>query len=144
MFRWLKSKAAESFLKPDTEKTLRAVLEMPKNTQRTIALEVVGEILRALGEIEKTPGPSSPERDDVMKNQLERAKTRRHVALAQGASTHAHPGWATAALIEGWLMANTGTMGRDAFDQVNGLIMGWARSVLADADFEKLEAEATS
>ncbi len=147
MFGWLKSKAGKSFFKSDTEKTLRGVLEMPENTQRTIALEVLGEIIRATREIQKTPGPSSPERDEVMKDQMKRAKARRHLALKQGASDYTDPIWATAALIEGWLITNSGTMGRDAFDQVNGLIMGWARSVLTDADFEMLEtleAEAAS
>ncbi len=140
MFGWLKSKAGKSFFKSDTEKTLRGVLEMPENTQRTIALEVIGEIIRATREIQKTPGPSSPERDEVMKDQMKRATARRHLALEQGASDYIDPSWATAALIEGWLITNSGTMGRDAFDQVNGLIMGWARSVLTDADFEMLEA----
>ena len=140
MFRWLKSRALASSLKSETERTLRDVLGMPEDMQRTVALEVVGEIFRALGEIEKTPGPSSPERDDVIRNQLERAKARRHLAIERGARDGADPRWATAVLIEGWLLVNAGTFGRDAFNHVDGLTMGWARSVLTDDDFEQLEA----
>ena len=144
MLRWLKSKAAGSFIKSDTEKTLRAIQEMTAITQRMIALEVVGEVSSAIREIEKTAGPSSPERDIVIKNQLVRAQARRHQALAEGATTHADPGWATASLIEGWMMANSGTIDRHAFDQVNNHIMGWARSVLTDADLEKISTENTT
>jgi hypothetical protein len=131
-----------SSLISDTEETLRAVAGLPEDTQRRIALEVMGELLAAMAAIEKTPGPSSPKRDDLIRNQGKRAQKRRHAALAQGAKSEADPAWATAALIEGWLMVNTGRMGRDAFDRVSDLTFGWARSLLTDAELEKLAAEA--
>ena len=101
MFRWLKSKALASSLKKETFETVRAVYVLPEDLQRTIALGVVGEIFKALREIENTPGPSSPERDDVIRNQLERAKSRRYLAIERGARDGADPRWLTAALIEG-------------------------------------------
>jgi len=138
MFGWLSQKLRTSAIKLDTKKTIRAVLEMPENTQREIALEVAGEIFRAIKEIEQTPATSA-DRDEVMKKQVGHATARRHQALMEGANDRSDPNWATAALIEGWLMANTGTMGRDAFDQIDGLTLGWASSVLSDADLEKLK-----
>ena len=42
---------------------------------------------------------------------LEEAKIRRHVALQLGASSHADPYWAEAALEESWLMAASGNFG---------------------------------
>ena len=53
-----------------TERTLRDVVKLPDDTQRKMAIKVLETIINSIIEIEKTPGPSSPERDEVMRRQL--------------------------------------------------------------------------
>lgn len=144
MFGWLRAKKAGSFLRTDTEKVLRNVVGLPADTQRSIAQTVLDEIFAAVAEIEKTPGPSSPERDDAMKIQLERAMANRHVAIMGGATDDTAPDWAAAALVESWLMANTGKFGRSTSEVIDGLVGGWLRATLTDAEIAAAEHRATS
>jgi hypothetical protein len=123
----------------DTERTLNEVRKLPEPAQRVIAMSVYKKIVRSLRQIEGTPGPSSPERDRVIRDQLNHAKAARHRALSRGARNWADPDWATAAIIESWLMANCGALGRKAFDEITSVTMSWLRSVLSDSDVEKIE-----
>lgn len=139
MFGWLKKRSGASLIISNTERTLNEVRKLTKVVQRVIATSVYKEIVRGLRKIEATPGPSSPERDQVIRDQLNRAKAARHRALSRGAKNWTDPDWAAAAIIESWLMANSGALGRKAFDEITGLIMSWLRSVLGDSDFEEIE-----
>lgn len=139
MFGWLKKKSGASLIISDTEKTLNEVRKLTEAVQRVIAMSVYKEIVHSLRQIEGTPGPSSPERDQVIRDQLNRAKAARHRALSRGAKNLADPDWAATAIIESWLMANSGALGREAFDRITDLTMSWLRSVLRDSDFEEIE-----
>ena len=144
MFGWLTARKAWSFHETDTEKVLRNVVGLPADTQRSIAQTVLDEIIAALAEIEKTSGPSSPERDDAMKIQLKRATANRHVALMGGATDYTDPDWAAAALVESWLLANTGKLGRGTFEVIDGLVRGWLSATLTDAEIAAAEHRAKS
>jgi len=135
MLEWLKGHQHGAFLVEDTETTIQAVAGLPIQLQRKCAQKVLYEILRAVHEIDRTTGPSE-ERDTVMKAQLERAKKSRHLALENGARDSADPDWASASLVESWLMANTGTLGQPTFDAIDGVIFAWLRHVLAPAEIE--------
>ena len=141
MFRWLKGRAFGSFTKSDTKKVLRSIVGLPADVQRSCAQRVLDEISAAAAELEKTPGPGH-DLDEVIKKQLERAKASRHQALREGARDHSDPSWAAAALVESWLMANTGKFGRSTFEVVHGLIMGWVQSTLTEAEIEAAEHRA--
>ncbi len=80
MFGKLNKRQMISFLISDTEKTLNEVRTLPEATQREIAANVVSDIMFATRQIESTPGPSSPERDQVIRDQLSRAQAARHQA----------------------------------------------------------------
>ncbi len=139
MFGWLKTRLGASFIVSDTERTLNEVGNLSEAAQRVIARSVYKEIVQSLRQIENTPGPSSPERDQVIRDQLNRAKAARHQALSRGAKNGADPDWAAAAIIESCLMANSGALGRKVFDEITGLTMSWLRSVLKESDFEEIE-----
>jgi len=139
MFGWLKKRSGASWIISEAERTLNEVRSLSEVAQRVIAMNVYKEIVRSLRQIESTRGPSSPERDQVIRNQLNRAKAARHQALSRGAMNWADPDWAAAAIIESWLMANSGALGREAFDKITGLTMSWLCSVLRDSDFEEIE-----
>lgn len=139
MFGWLKKRSGANLIVSDTEKTINAVRNLPEPAQRAVAIKVYKGIVRSLREIEGTPGPSSPERDQVIRRQLNDAKNARHRALSRGAKDWTDPDWAEAAIIEGWLMANSGTLGRKPFDDISNLTERWLRSILRDSDFERIE-----
>jgi hypothetical protein len=139
MFRWLRKRLGASSLISETETTLNDVRRLSEATQRVTAKKVCKEIVRSLRQIEGTPGPISPERDQVIRDQLIRAKATRHQALNRGAKNGADPDWAAAAVVEGWLIANSGALGPKAFNQITGLTMDWLRSTLSDSDFEEIE-----
>ncbi len=139
MFGWLKKRSLTSLIISDTEKTLNEVRTLSEAAQRVIAVNVYKEVVRANKEIEGTPGPSSQERDQVIRDQLNRAKAARHRALSRGAKNSADPDWAEAAIIESWLMANSGALGRKASDEIVGLITPWLQSVLRDSDFDEIK-----
>ena len=127
MFGWLKKKVGASFIISDAEKTLNDVCKLSETAQRVIAMSVYKDIMQSVQQIESTPGPSSPERDQVIRDQLNRAKAARHSALSRGAKDGSDPDWAAAAIIESWLMANSGTLGQKTFDEITGLTMSWHR-----------------
>ena len=139
MFGWLKKRSLTSLIISDTEKTLNEVRTLSEAMQRVIAVNVYKEVVRSNKEIEGTPGPSSQERDQVIRDQLNRAKAARHRALSRGAENWADPDWAAAAVIESWLMAKSGALGRKAFDEIVGLITPWLQSVLRDSDFDEIK-----
>ena len=142
MFGWFKSKTAfASFLKSDTEDTLHAIRKLPKNVQRKIAVEVLEEISRALAEIEAASS-NAFERDRTMKDQIEGAKARRHLALMQGATNRSDPSWAAAALIESYLMANTRKWGKTTFDQISRPMFEWELTVLTHAEIANIVLDA--
>ncbi|MCH9053296.1 MAG: hypothetical protein IIA72_19930 [Proteobacteria bacterium] len=144
MFGWLKAKvgglffnteAGRSYMRRDVEAVLRNVVNLPANVQRSIAHRVFDEILVAITEIEKMQRPSDA-LDEKIREQLEHATANRHQAIMDGASDAADPNWAAAALVESWLMANTGKAGRGTFEAIDGLIMGWIRATLTTAEIE--------
>ncbi len=139
MFGWVKKGLQTSLLISDTEKTLNEVRTLSEAMQSVIAANVYKEVVRSIKEIEGTPGPSSQERDQVIRDQLNRAKAARHRALSRGAENWADPDWAAAAVIESWLMAKSGALGRKAFDKIAGLITSWLCSVLRDSDFDEIK-----
>jgi hypothetical protein len=107
--------------------------------QRDVAASVYGDIVQSLREIEATPGPRSPERDHVIRRQLYNVKTARHTALNRGATNHSSPEWAKAAILESWLMANSGAMGQKASGRISNLITAWLTSVLNQSDLADIE-----
>jgi hypothetical protein len=142
MFRWLGAKVGNARLVSDTEKTLSGLRTLPEGEQRVIAINVFTSMTQSVRQLEATPGPTSEERDRVSRGQLSRAQAARHLAIRRGAKTWSDPDWAEAAIIEGWLMANTGALGRKKFDEITALMMAWLRSVLSDTELEAIvEAE---
>ena len=139
MFEWLKKKMGASFIVSDTRKTIENIRTLPAASQQAIAMSVYKEICLSLRELEATPAPSSPERDQVIRGQIERAHAARHLALSHGATDWKDPNWAAAAILEGWLMANSGALGRKAFDDINDLTLSWLTSVLDKSDLEEIE-----
>ena len=133
MPEWMVHKLTE-----DTLRTLDSVRQLTPATQRSIAASVAKNLVEAVREIGATVGPSSPERDGVMKAQLARAQNARHEALARGASGHSDPGWAAAALVEGWLMSNTGFLDRAASQRIHDEVWGWISSVLSKDELNAL------
>lgn len=138
MLGWLKRRSAAAWIISDTRRTLDDVKSLPEAVQRKIAAGVCQEIVQSLREIERTPGPSSPERDAVIRSQLSRATAARHHALGLGASNGADPDWAAAAIIESWLLANSGTFGAKAFGVINGSVMAWVGSVLSRSELGEI------
>ncbi len=136
MFRWLKKRQLLPSLISEAVNTLNEVRTLPEATQREIAANVVSDIMFATRQIESTPG-HSPERDQVIRDQISHAKAARHRALSKGAKDWADPEYAGAAIIESWLMANSGALGRKAFDEITGIVNRWLHSVIRDSDFEE-------
>ena len=93
MFGKLNKRQMISHLISDTEKTLNEVRTLPEATQREIAGNVVSDIMFATRQIESTPG-HSPERDQVIRDQISHAKAARHRALSKGAKDWADPEYA--------------------------------------------------
>lgn len=123
----------------EAERTLRTVIQLPSEVQRAIASDVARSVFQAIREIERTPGPSSIQRDRVIKAQIANAVTKRHQAIENGATSDEDPNWSTAALIESWLVANSGVAGREAGKHITELILGWAGSVLSEAELSEIE-----
>ena len=138
---WARSRRSveSNLLTSDTERTMNAVRDSPEAVQSVIARNVFNEIVQSLREIERTPGPSSSARDKVIRHQLGRAQASRHQALRRGAKDWADPDWATAAIVEGWLMANSGALDQTAFHEIDMLVITWLREILNETDFEELE-----
>lgn len=134
VFGWLKKRAMHRHLKGDTETTLRAVVALPLEVQQQCARTVLDGILAALADIEKTAGSA---RDDAMKEHLKNAMANRHLAVAQGARDHSDPLWAKYALLESWLLANTGEFGQQLFELVDAEIMAWLRATLTDGEIDE-------
>ncbi|MDE0035845.1 MAG: hypothetical protein OXU75_22290 [Deltaproteobacteria bacterium] len=112
----------------DASRTIRAVRQLPRDVQFQIAKSVFDEVMASVQEIEAT-APGS-DRDAIVRLQLVDARARRYTALRQGAEDWSDPEWARTALIENWLMANSGTLGEEAFKEIDGLLMQWLRQVL--------------
>ena len=144
MFTWLGAKVGRARLVSDTEKTLNGLRTLSNGEQRVIAMNVFSAMTQAVRQLNATHGPTSEERDRVTRDQLSRAQAARHLALHRGAKTWSDPDWAEASLIEVWLMANTGALGRKKFDEITALTMAWLQSVLSDSEREAIEKSESS
>lgn len=133
MFGQIKRRIMASFLKADTAKIVRKMRKLPLDIQRQHAFGLVHQTVTAVTELENTPGPGA-KRDELIRSQIMSAKERRRGAIRgatlQGAADHSDPNWASAALLESWLMANSGEFGRDTFETIDSLISNWIRASL--------------
>ena len=141
MFRWRKKRSHAALIVEDTKQTLRSVATLGAPEQKKMAAAVATDIMSALQYIEKTPGPTSPERDAAVRSIVSRATENRQLAVARGATTHADPAWATAALFESWAMMNTGVFPRSQAETVQSLVFGWIGSVLTKDDLDGIEKD---
>ncbi len=123
MFGW-KKKAYSGFLASDTQKTLRAVRDLPSEEQQSVAQAVANEIFTAAEEIENTAAPGA-QMDEVIRRHLTRAKEFRHEALKRGATNASNPLWAMASLYESWMMAVSGVLDERQSADIQQAIDRW-------------------
>ena len=137
MFGRLKKRALARAIIADTEKTLGAVCQLSSSTQHAIARRVYAPIAEASQQLWHSTSDTA--REQVIRYQLTKATEARQRALERGARDWSDPDWAAAALVEGWLMAQSGKFGQDALGRVSGLTMSWLRAVLTEDDLRRIE-----
>lgn len=141
VFGWFRRKPAVPFLVRDTAKTLDAVSQLPVLAQRTIARCVVEDLVATLDALDAAT--SLQEQDDVLRDRLQVATARRHIALRSGARDHGDPEWAAAALAESWTAALTGNFGQLAFQAIHAVTVGWLNRVLPQNEVGRLSEHPT-
>lgn len=133
MFGLFESKEAK-LIREDTKKTIsNADTLFDEKQQKDIAKKVLYKILKCIAEIDGLGFGSK--RDAVMKNQMQEAKLERQKNVNELQS--ANPKWMTAALVESFLMMNSGVYGKKLGEEAM-MIQYWCRAKLSDKEIQDI------
>ena len=122
-------------MREETANTIAEADSLEKKDKKKIAKFVLLKIIEYMKEIEGLPIPS-PELDEVMKRHGAEAMQMRRAAISElGAKD---PDWLKAAILESFLLGNTGTYGKKISQDILAMIMQWVQ-INAPEDYKKYE-----
>jgi len=129
MFGLFESKEAK-LIREDTKKTLLSADTLyDQKQQKDIAKKVFYKICKCISEID---GLSiGPERDEIMRNQMSEIKLERQNNITEKQASN--PKWMIAALVESFLMMNSGVYGKKLGKEAI-MIQYWCRSKLSEKE----------
>ena len=133
MFGLFESEEAK-FIREDTKRTISSADTLfDKKQQKDIAKKVLDKISKYISEIDGLG--YGVKRDEVMKKQMMEAKLERQKNINEKGV--ANPKWMTAALIESYLMMNSGVYGKKLGKEAV-MILYWCRSKLSDKEINDI------
>lgn len=135
MFGLFESKAAK-FIREDTKRTIsNADVLFDEKQQKDIAKKVLDKISKCIYEIDGLG--IGPKRDEIIKKQMVEAKLERQKNINEKGETNSK--WMTAALIESYLIMNSGAYGKKLGKEAV-MILYWCRSKLSDKEIYNISS----
>ena len=122
-------------MREETANTIAEADSLEKKDKKKIAKFVLLKIMEFMKEIEGLPKPS-PEMDEVFKRHGTKAMQMRRAAMSSLGSKD--PDWLKAAILESFLLGNTGTYGKKISQDILAMIMQWVQ-INAPEDYKKYE-----
>ena len=123
------------------QETLRTINKAEENLtvkkKQIISKKIIYQIFECIKEIEGTPAPSA-ELDKIIKKQVYNATKNRQKVTTVNEET---PQWIEAALIESFVIANSGSYGKKASLEVDQIVMQWCRENMTQKDSIALEKQ---
>ena len=122
-------------MREETANTIAEADSLEKKDKKKIAKFVLLKIMEFMKEIEGLPKPC-PEMDEVFKRHGTKAMQMRRAAMAALGSKD--PDWLKAAILESFLLGNTGTYGKKISQDILAMIMQWVQ-INVPEDYKKYE-----
>jgi len=134
IFGLFKNKQGRAF-REETANTIADADSLEKKDKKKIAKFVLLKITEYMKEVEGLPIPS-PELDEVIKRHGAKAMQMRRAAMSELGSKD--PDWLKAAILESFILGNTGTYGKKICEDILSMIMQWIQ-INAPEDYDKYE-----
>ena len=138
MFGLFESKEAK-LIREDTKRTIsNADSQFNEKQQKEIAKRVFSKICKYISEIDGLGLGSK--RDEIMRNQMNEIKLERQNNIDE--KEFGNPEWMVAALVESYLMMNSGAYGKKLGKEAEN-IMYWCRAKLSDKEIQDILSKFT-
>jgi hypothetical protein len=138
MFGLFESKEAK-LIREDTKRTIsNADSQFNEKQQKEIAKRVFSKICKYISEIDGLGLGSK--RDEIMRNQMNEIKLERQNNIDE--KEFGNPEWMVAALVESYLMMNSGVYGKKLGKEAEN-IMYWCRAKLSDKEIQDILSKFT-
>ena len=129
MFGLFESKEAK-LIREETKRTIsNADTLFDEKERKDIAKKVFYKTCKCIAEIDGLG--LGPKRDEIMRNQMQEAKLERQSNVTE--KKDANPKWMVAALVESYLMMNSGVYGKKLGEEAI-MIQYWCRSNLSEKE----------